>query len=246
MFDGQWRTQVDAAVKPIGNSLKRAGISADLITAVGIGMAFAAAVAIGAGRLRLGFLLLILTGIPDLLDGAVAKASGKSSLRGAFFDSVSDRLTDGLLFGGIAYYLVASDGRAWVVMLPVAGYVTASVVSYIRAKADALGFDAHTGIVERAERIILLAVALLFSETLLLPILALIVVLNVITAGQRFVKVWHQATTQTPALNDVRERRIARRQARRKIRRSEVPMAERRQMRAAARQRHQPPRSRGL
>lgn len=246
MFDGQWRTQVDAAVKPIGNSLKRAGISADLITAVGIGMAVLAAVAIGSGHLRLGFLLLILTGIPDLLDGAVAKASGKSSLRGAFFDSVSDRLTDGLLFGGIAYYLVASDGRPWVVMLPVAGYVTASVVSYIRAKADALGFDAHTGIVERAERFILLAVALLFSETLLLPILALIVLLNVITAAQRFIKVWGQATTETPALNDVRERRIARRQARRKIRRSEMPMSERRQLRASTRERQQSQRRRGL
>ncbi|MGB3412947.1 MAG: CDP-alcohol phosphatidyltransferase family protein [Microthrixaceae bacterium] len=246
MFDGQWRSQVDAAVKPIGNSLKRAGISADLITATGIGMAVGAAVAIGSGHLHLGFLLLVLTGIPDLLDGAVAKASGKSSLRGAFFDSVSDRVTDGLLFGGIAYYLVAFDARPWVVMLPVAGYITASVVSYIRAKADALGFDAHTGIVERAERFILLAVALLFAETLLLPILALIVVLNLVTAGQRFVKVWRQATTQTPALNDVRERRIARRQARRKIRRSEVPMAERRQMRSAARERHQSGRSRGL
>jgi CDP-diacylglycerol---glycerol-3-phosphate 3-phosphatidyltransferase len=226
MFDGQWRTQVDAAVKPIGNSIKKAGISADMITATGIFMAVAAAVAIGSGHLHLGLLLLILTGIPDLLDGAVAKASGKSSLRGAFFDSVSDRVTDGLLFGGIAYYLVESDGRGWVVMLPVAGYVTASVVSYIRAKADALGFDAHTGIVERAERFILLAIGLLFYQYLLLWVLALIIVLNVITAGQRFVKVWVQATNQTPALSDRRRRRS---------RRPERTMTERWQARADAR-----------
>lgn len=206
MFDGRLRSQVDAAVKPIGNSIKKAGISADMLTATGIVMAVAAAVAIGAGALRLGFLLLILTGIPDLLDGAVAKASGKSSLRGAFFDSVSDRLTDGLLFGGIAYYLAASGEVPWVVMLPVAGYVTASVVSYIRAKADALGFDARGGIVERAERFILLAIGLLF-EPVLIPVLILIIVLNAITAGQRFVKVWNQATRQTPALSDRRRRR---------------------------------------
>jgi len=206
MFDGRLRSQVDAAVKPIGNSIKKAGISADMLTATGIVMAVAAAIAIGAGALTLGFVLLILTGIPDLLDGAVAKASGKSSLRGAFFDSVSDRLTDGLLFGGIAWYLAATDGRPWVIMLPVAGYVTASIVSYIRAKADALGFDARGGIVERAERFILLAIGLLF-EPVLLPILALIIVLNSITAGQRFVKVWNQATRQTPALSDRRRRR---------------------------------------
>ena len=225
MFDGRLRSQVDAAVKPIGNSIRKAGISADMITATGIVMAVAAAVAIGAGALRLGFLLLVLTGVPDLLDGAVAKASGKSSLRGAFFDSVSDRLTDGLLFGGIAWYLSASGEPTWVVMLPVAGYVTASIVSYIRAKADALGFDARGGLVEPAERFILLAVGLLF-EPILLWVLGLIIVLNAITAVQRFVKVWRQASAQSPVVKDRRRRRA---------RRSDRTVAQRWQSRAAAR-----------
>lgn len=206
MFDGNFRSQVDAGLKPIGNSIKKLGITADMITASGIVMAVGAAVAIGAGALNLGLLLLILTGVPDLVDGAVAKAWGQSSQRGAFFDSVSDRITDGLLFGGVTWYLVVSDGRPWVVMLPVACYMTASWVSYIRAKADSLGFDARGGLVERAERVILLALGLLFSN-LLLIVLGLIVVLNVITAGQRFVKVWRQATTASPALSDRRRRR---------------------------------------
>lgn len=231
MFDGQWRSQIEVGLKPVGNGIKKSGITADMITGFGILMAVCAAVAIGGGFMRLGLLLLILTGIPDLIDGAVAKASGKSSLRGAFFDSVSDRVTDGLLFGGIAWYLVASDGRPWVVMLPVAGYITASVVSYIRAKADALGFDASGGLVERAERFILLAVGLLFFEQLLLPILAIIVALNAVTAAQRFVKVWNQATRQNTALSARRDRR------RRRPRRSERTMTERRQARAEARAR---------
>lgn len=235
MFDGKFRTQVDAAVKPIGEGIEKSGISADHITLLGIIMSVAAAIAIGAGTMRLGFLLLVLTGIPDLLDGAVAKASGKSSLRGAFFDSVSDRITDGLLFGAIAYHLAAHDGRPWVVMLPVAGYITAAVVSYIRAKADALGFDAHTGLVERAERFILLAIGVLFAEILLLPVLVIIIVANCVTATQRFVMVWRQATMATPALNDVRELRIARRQARRKTRRSSTARSERWQARARSR-----------
>ncbi len=209
MFDGQFRSQVDAAVKPIGNSLKRAGVTADALTVLGIVMAVGAAVAIGSGALRLGFVLLILTGLPDLLDGAVAKAWGKSTQRGAFFDSVSDRVTDALLFGGIAWYLTATDGRPWVVMLPVAGYMTASVVSYVRAKGDALGFDASGGLVERAERFILLAIGLLF-EPLLLVVLAVIIMLNAITASQRFVKVWNQATRQAPTLKDRRRRRARR------------------------------------
>ena len=70
-------------------------------------------------------------------------------------------------------------------------------MSYIRAKADALGFDARGGIVERAERFIILGLGLLFSPLLLIA-LAVIVVLNVITAGQRFVKVWNQATVADP------------------------------------------------
>lgn len=227
MFDGRLRSQVDAAVKPIGNSIRKAGISADMITATGIVMAVAASVAIASGALRLGFLLLVLTGIPDLLDGAVAKASGKSSLRGAFFDSVSDRLTDGLLFAAIAWYLSASGEPTWVVMLPVAGYITASLVSYIRAKADALGFDARGGLVERAERFILLAIGLLF-EPVLLFVLGLIIVLNVVTAAQRFVKVWKQASAQTPALSDRRRRRA---------RRSDRSVGQRWQARASARDR---------
>src|SRR5436190_11262784 len=109
MFDGHWRTPVDRGLAPIGASLRRAGVTADTITVAGILMASAAAVAIGAGHLRLGLLLLILTGIPDALDGAVAKASGTSSARGAFFDSVSDRFTDALLFGGVAWYLASSE-----------------------------------------------------------------------------------------------------------------------------------------
>lgn len=227
MFDGRWRSQIEVGLKPIGNSIKRSGISADVLTATGIVMAVAAAVAIGAGALTLGFVLVVLTGIPDLLDGAVAKASGKATLRGAFFDSVSDRLTDGLLFGGLAWYLVVADGRPWVVMLPVAGYVTASVVSYIRAKADALGFDARGGLVERAERFILICFGLLF-EPLLLWVLALIVVLNTVTAVQRFAKVWVQATNQTPVLTDRRRRRP---------RRPERTLTDRWQARAEARRR---------
>lgn len=235
MFDGQFRKQVDAAVKPIGAGLARAGITADVITAAGLAMSLGAAIAIGAGALSLGLLLLVLTGIPDLLDGAVAKASGKSSVRGAFFDSVADRITDAMLFSALAFYFVTQGSSPWLVVLPVAGYATASWVSYVRAKADALGFDAHVGIVERAERIILLGVGLLFGGPVLVGVLVAIVVLNLVTFAQRFVKVWQQATDATPALSDRRRRRTAR--AGRSAAERRADRAERRRRQAQARRR---------
>ncbi|HEY1116915.1 MAG TPA: CDP-alcohol phosphatidyltransferase family protein, partial [Acidimicrobiales bacterium] len=87
MFDGRFRSSFEKGLKPVGANLRRAGIKADHLTAFGVLMSAAAAVAIANGALRGGLLLLALTAIPDVLDGAVAKASGTASPRGAFFDS---------------------------------------------------------------------------------------------------------------------------------------------------------------
>ena len=192
MLDGNWRTVVDRGLTPIGQSLQRTGISADVVTVIGIVMASGASVAIGMGNLRLGFMLLVLTGVPDALDGAVAKAAGTASSRGAYFDSVADRLTDALLFGGVAWHL-ASVRTDRMMMLPVAIMATAMFISYQRAKAESLGYDAKGGLMERAERFIVLAFGLLFFE-ILVPVLWVMLVLSLITAVQRFVKVWRQAT----------------------------------------------------
>ena len=192
MLDGNWRTVVDRGLTPIGQSLQRAGISADVVTVVGILMASGASVAIGMGNLRLGFMLLVLTGVPDALDGAVAKAAGTASSRGAYFDSVADRLTDALLFGGVAWHL-ATVRTDRMMMLPVAIMATAMFISYQRAKAESLGYDAKGGLMERAERFIVLAFGLLFFE-ILVPVLWVMLALSLVTSVQRFVKVWRQAT----------------------------------------------------
>ena len=144
MLDGNWRSVVDRGLTPIGRSLHRAGVTADFVTVIGILMASAASVAIGLGYLRFGFALLVLTGVPDALDGPVAKASGTASPRGAFFDSVSDRLTDALLLGGVAWHLAATR-PGHMVMLPVAVLVISLLISYQRAKAESLGLDAKGG-----------------------------------------------------------------------------------------------------
>ena len=134
MFDGNFRKSVDRAVKPLGDTLRRTKITPDQLTIAGMLIACGAAVAIGAGYLSLGLLLVILAALPDLLDGALAKASNTSSQRGAFFDSVVDRVTDALLFGGVAWYF-ASNESSHLAILPFAVSGMSSVISYERAKA---------------------------------------------------------------------------------------------------------------
>ena len=179
MFDGTFRTAVDKAVKPVGDSLRRTGLSPDHLTVLGLVVAVFAAVAIGAGYLQLGLLLVILAALPDLFDGALAKASNTSSQRGAFFDSVIDRVTDALLFAGLAWHFAVGD-TPLLAMLPFGVLAVSSVISYERAKAESLGLDAKGGLMERAERIILLCLGLLF-EPLLVWILGVMLMLTAIT-----------------------------------------------------------------
>lgn len=212
MFDGRWRSHFEKGLRPVGVTIRRTGISADHLTALGVLMAGASAVAIGNGALRGGLLLLVFAALPDVLDGAVAKASGTASPRGAFFDSVMDRISDALLLGGVAWYLSTTEpGR--IAMLPVALMAGSLLVSYERAKAESLGFDARGGLMERAERLIVLAFGLLF-DSLLIPVLWVMLAATIFTAGQRFVKVWRQASKPVPDQLPERRQRRPRRTAR--------------------------------
>jgi CDP-diacylglycerol--glycerol-3-phosphate 3-phosphatidyltransferase len=212
MFDGKFRAPIDRAVKPIGQVLRRTGLSPDHLTIAGLLVAGGAAVAIGFGRLFLGLVLVILAALPDLFDGALAKASDASSQRGAFFDSVVDRVTDATILGGIAWYLASHDSPHMAV-LPFAVMALSSVISYQRAKAESLGLNAKGGLMERAERIIAICIGLAFS-ILLIPMLWIMLVLTAVTCVQRFVKVWKQA-----AVAPVTAARIELRRTRRATRR---------------------------
>ena len=215
MFDGKFRAPVDRAVKPIGNGLRRTGLTPDHLTIIGLLVAVGAAAAIANGWLLVGLLLVILAALPDLFDGALAKASNTSSQRGAFFDSVVDRVTDSVLYFGVAWYL-ASTHSAHTAMLAMAVMGMSSLISYQRAKAESLGLDAKGGLMERAERIIALCLGLMFS-VLLIPVLWLTLALTTVTAVQRFVKVWKQAAV-APLTAERIELRRSRRQTRRVIR----------------------------
>ena len=191
MFDGRFRSAVEDGVAPVGSSLGSRRLKADHFTALGLVVAGGCAVVIASGHLLIGLFLLILAAVPDLLDGAVAKATGTASVRGAFFDSVSDRVTDSLILGGVAWHLASAHHAHWAV-LPLAVLAVSNLISYERAKAESLGLVAKGGLMERAERIIVLCIGLLFP-VVLIPVLWLMLGLTTVTAVQRFVKVWRQA-----------------------------------------------------
>lgn len=213
MFDGRFRTEIEKAIRPIGVRLGRTRLTPDHFTLLGLLMACAAAVAIGLGELQTGFVLLVLSALPDLLDGALAKASDLASQRGAFFDSVIDRVSDAVVLGGVAWYFtVELDPRT--ALIPFAVMGLSLLISYERAKAESLGLHAKGGLMERAERIVVLCVGLLFGS-LLLWVMWLMLVLTAYTAVQRFIKVWRQA-----AVAPMTAERIATRRSRRASRRA--------------------------
>ena len=195
MFDGRWRHAVDRTTKPVGKALVRTGITADVLTVFGLVMSVVTAIAVGSGHLVYGIILLFPPGLPDLFDGPVAKAAGTASIRGAFFDSVADRVSDAFLFGGVSWYLAAHhDGQ--LVLLPFAILALTALISYQRAKAELLGLSASGGLMERAERFILLGVCFIagaVSPGAFVPALWVFLGLITATAIGRFVRVWKEA-----------------------------------------------------
>jgi CDP-diacylglycerol--glycerol-3-phosphate 3-phosphatidyltransferase len=196
LFDKRCRAGVERSLRPVGSGLKKAGITADQLTVLGLVLSVGCAAAIANGWLFVGWCLLAASAVPDVLDGAVAKASGTSSPRGAFFDSVVDRVSDTVVLGGLAWYL-ANNYSPHAALLPLAIVGASNLVSYERARAESLGFSARGGLMERAERMIAVGLGILFSF-ILIPMLWLMLGLTMLTAVQRFVMVWRQASATVP------------------------------------------------
>lgn len=187
-----------ATTRPVTGWLIRAGVRPNTITSVGALVVIASAVAFGLGAIRLGAGLLLFSGILDTLDGDVARATGQTTKFGAFYDSTLDRVGDGVTFIGIAGYLLTGPS----IRFPVLGAVICMVavlasllVSYARARAEGLGLDCKVGLVQRAERIILIGVPTLFvgagpGGLVLESIVALLALGSVITVVQRFMYVY--------------------------------------------------------
>src|SRR5438132_9333373 len=137
MLDQRWRAEVERGLRPVGVHLRRAGFTANQITGVGLLASVFTALALARGRFGLAAAGLAANGLTDVLDGAVAKSGGTAGPRGAFFDSVADRISDALVLGGVAWYF--STRHPHLAMLAFAVAVLSFLVSYTRSRAESLG-----------------------------------------------------------------------------------------------------------
>jgi CDP-diacylglycerol---glycerol-3-phosphate 3-phosphatidyltransferase len=146
-------------IDPVANWLVRRGIHPNTITAIGTACTIIAAVIFATGHIRTAGWFLGLTALFDVLDGTVARRSHMESTFGAFLDSTLDRVSDAALFVGLAtfYALDPVHHSAWMMLLCMFGLVGAMMTSYTRARAEALSIDAKVGMVQRAERVVLLS-----------------------------------------------------------------------------------------
>ena len=196
MLDQKIRVYWDRGMSPIGRGLGRVGLSANVITVIGVLVTLGAAYFVIEGRLLLAAVAMVGAALFDVLDGAVAKATGSTSRFGALLDSTTDRLGDAAVFAAIAWlYGVAPDTperRSLVVAgLALGTMIAAFLVSYVKARAESLGYEAKVGFAERAERMIVTMLGLAFD---LVPIaIAILFVASVITFFQRLFHVWSVA-----------------------------------------------------
>lgn len=138
-------------------------------------------------NLKLGGLLIMLSGFFDMLDGIVARVNGKATKFGAFLDSVLDRYSDAFLFISFSWYFAATKNHTGS-FLSLGTLVGAFLISYARARAEGLGQECHTGLMERPERLILLIFAALTGW--IIPVLWIMLILTHITVLQRIYHVW--------------------------------------------------------
>jgi CDP-diacylglycerol--glycerol-3-phosphate 3-phosphatidyltransferase len=166
-----------------------------MVTLAGLAGNIVAALLIGAGHLTWGGVVAMLMGPLDAVDGALARRQGKQTPFGAFLDSVTDRYDELLLLGGLLYYF-STAGNHTGIMLTYVAAAGAVLVSYTRARAEALGFEAKVGILSRVERYLILIPGLLFHIPLIS--VSIIAVLGNLTAIQRLFHVRKQAEQQAP------------------------------------------------
>ena len=172
-------------LESVGGFLNHLGIKPNMITIAGLVGNVCAGVLIATGHLVWGGLLAMLVGPFDALDGTMARLRGESGRYGAFVDSVTDRYSEIALYGGLLVYFI--QYKTWHASLLVFFATIGSImVSYVRARAEALDFSAKIGLLTRAERYLVLIPGIILKQ----PIVSLwiLAILTNFTAIQRF---WH-------------------------------------------------------
>jgi CDP-diacylglycerol---glycerol-3-phosphate 3-phosphatidyltransferase len=180
---------------PIARFFNRIGIRPNTVTLFGLAGTIGCAVLVALGHMTWAGILLLLMGPVDAMDGTLARLRNEASDWGAFVDAVTDRYSELVLFLGFLIYYMLHPYPAGVILsyLAAAGSV---LVSYVKARADALQFDANVGLLTRVERLIVIIPGLIFNQPLL--VLIIISILANFTALQRILQVRRDAHRRPP------------------------------------------------
>lgn len=185
VIDMRIRPRITRFLEPVGKALAAVGMTPTAMTILGLVVVIAGAVVIAAGALRTGALIVLLGSLLDGLDGAVARASDRVTARGAFLDSAFDRFGEIAAFAGLGVFMAGASRVMLLIVLAVGG---ALMVPYMRARAEAEGYDGRGGLMGRAERIILFSMGLALGYVE--PMLWIFVTLVWLTVVVRFVKTY--------------------------------------------------------
>jgi CDP-diacylglycerol--glycerol-3-phosphate 3-phosphatidyltransferase len=199
VFTSKFQDWVRAQARRLVPVLRLFGLTPNMLTMIGLVITAASAALIATGHLVAGGIVLLLAAVFDILDGAVARVTGKVYRYGAFLDSTTDRYAEGFTYIALLYFYVANGHRTVEPMLVIAALNGSLLVSYVRARAQSLGFVCDGGLLARPERVVLIVVGLLFPSFLLLPVLWILGILTNLTAVQRIWFVWRQSRQTAPA-----------------------------------------------
>lgn len=180
---------------PIVGVLSKSGITPNTLTLINLALNIVAAYFIATGHFIIGGVLILGSGLFDLLDGALARFSKQTTKFGAVLDSTVDRISEAATLCGLLIWYVAEGGTTLEIVLVLVVLVGSFLVSYIRARAEGLGWQCQVGLFTRAERVIVLAIGLLVSGVSVHSVFVALWVLAVfasITVVQRLVYLWKQ------------------------------------------------------
>ena len=180
------------AIEPAISLLARHNVSPNAITTVGTLLTIAAGVVYGTGHIMTAGWIMAATAFFDVVDGEVARRTGRSTVFGAFYDSTLDGVADGALMAGLTVFYATNPihHNIYMMVICLIGIVGTFLVSYTRARAESLGIDAKVGVMQRPERIVLLSApqalfGLFWNGWVLIGIVILLSVTSWITAVQR-------------------------------------------------------------
>jgi len=173
-------------------------LNPNFFTTIGFVLSLVAAYLFGAGHLRVAGAFVLIAGTFDIIDGKVARATNRVTKFGALYDSTLDRYSEVIIFFGLAYYFVR---QAWLgSMDPYIAFIASVgvsvalggsiMVSYVRARAEGLGFECNIGIMQRPERIVSIGISSLFHQYVLILAIIIIAIFANYTAMQRLFYVW--------------------------------------------------------